>query len=378
MADDFYSSVRLTDAERRKLLDDVRSQRRPVEESHRAHERIEYNRSEVPLVVTHPNGEVARFLVCTRNISIGGLAFLHGGFLYPGCRCEITLPTVWGGKETLNGVIISCRHLQKHVHEFSVSFETLIDRRRFVTLPGERPLESELDTSKIAALSGRVLFIDECRVNADLAQHHIKNSKVEMVAAESLEEGVETLRSAPFDTVLLDLDNFEKTPAELIGEIREAGFKGPIVCASTTPESEAAESALEAGADEVASRPIAAIDLVRILTECLSGSSGAAGPVQCQLESSPDTVALIENYLGYIETLAASLSEDIEKEDIEKVLKSCRVISQSAGGYGFPPLEQAANKAMLSLQDSKSVVESISELQRLQSVCSRLEPLTMG
>jgi len=378
MTDGYMNSTRLTQRQRRELLESLEQSTSDVAESRRQHERLDCHIPEAPLAVTHPDGQVARFLVCTRNISSGGLAFLHGGFLYPGCRCEITLPTVWGGQETLIGAIVTCRHVDKHIHEFSLCFAELIDTRRFITPPGERPLVCEPDNSKIEALTGSVLMVDKSIINVDLARYHIKGANVEIHAAETIREGIVSVRSSPIDVILLDIDQVDRTPGELILEYRDAGFKGPIVCTTTTPDSDLSQAALAAGADEVISRPVSASNLVRVLSECLSGCAGASGPVRSQLECSPDTVELINNYLNYIESLAMTLSEGIETEDLDQILSGCRGIAQSAGGYGFPTLEQAAKDAEQALQDSCSVTESLQELQRLRSVCARLEPLTLS
>lgn len=377
MGDDFIDSIRLSQHQRNELLRSIDRKTQHVADSKRKHDRIDCPLTNIRLIVHHPDGEIARFIVCTRNISAGGLAFLHGGFLYPGCRCEITLPTVWGGKETLTGHVVTCRHIEKQIHEFGLAVNNLIDRRRFVTLPGERALKSEPDTLKVAALAGRVLIVDACKINADLAQHHIKSSSVVIESAESIKEGLVMIRSIPIDAVLLDIDDPDPTPEEKLLLFREAGYKGPIICTSTSPDSNRSRAALAAGADEIIGRPITASSLVRILTECLSGCDGVFGPVHCQLESSPDTVELIENYLSFISSLSTSLTKGIEEEDLANVLKDCRSISLSAGGYGFPSLEQAANDAETAINESKSITESLQELQRLRSVCSRLEPISI-
>ncbi len=375
MDNDFLNSTRMTQRQQRELLRTIEQASKPVEESNRKHDRIEYHVPDVRLKVAHPDGEVAKFLVCCRNISTGGISFLHGGFLYPGSRCEFTLPTVWGGEEVIFGKVATCRHIEKQTHEFGVTFDSMIDRRRFITLPGERALESEPEKSKIASLAGRLLMIDACAINVDLARHHIKESNVEIIGTETAAEGIVVTRSEPIDALLLDIDEAEAEPGEMIREFREAGYKGPIVATTADPDSTRSAAALDAGADEIVGRPLSASNMVRVLTECLSGCASSMGPIRCQLENDPGAIELVANYLEYVETLVDTLTKGIEAEDADSVLKVCLAISQSANGYGFPPLEQAANDAAVALRESMSINEAIGELQRFSSACKRLEPI---
>jgi len=378
MPEDFLNSMRLSKREQRDLLRSLEQTAKPVDQSRRMHERIAYHVPGIPLVVTHPDSAVSRFLVCARNISAGGISFLHGGFLYPGSRCELTLPTVWGGQEAVVGQVVSCRHVEKQTHEFGVAFDALIDRRRFITLPGEQALESEPACPSYTALSGRALMVDSCVMNIELARHHVRESGVEIIGAETASEGIVEIRSKPIDVVIVNIDAQTAPSESMVLLFRDAGFKGPIIVTTSNPESSRAKGALATGVIEVLTMPLGQAPLIRVLTESLSGSGGDLGPIPCLLKNEAGAAELVENYLEYVETLVATLVDGIESENLEEILKVCHSLSQSAGGYGYPPLESVAKAAMTALQDSMSVSESLGELQRLRCACSRLEPISTG
>ncbi len=137
--DTFNNLVRLTDSERDHLLDrlDRGSARKPlvsegVSIERRKDPRLEYREVEVPLVVEHPGGGGAWLLVCARNLSAGGLAFIHGGFLHVGSRCRLLLHRLNGERELIGGEIVNCRHVEGALHEFSVRFERKIELSEFV------------------------------------------------------------------------------------------------------------------------------------------------------------------------------------------------------------------------------------------------------
>jgi hypothetical protein len=106
----------------------------------RIHDRIDYRQFNVSVIIEHPGGSSAQFLVCTRNISVGGLAFLHGGFVHPGSRCKIALPQLNGQHCALLARVVSCRAIDGFVHEIGIKFQHQIDPFEFV-----RPAQPESD-----------------------------------------------------------------------------------------------------------------------------------------------------------------------------------------------------------------------------------------
>ncbi|MCB9837805.1 MAG: response regulator [Phycisphaeraceae bacterium] len=375
MSGDYLNTNRLTDRQRHDLLRSIEQTTRGVPDSRRQHTRHECHLKDVRIEVTTPDGKAARYLVCTRNISNGGIAFLHGAFLYPGSRCSITLPTVLNIDETLVGSIVNCRHLVKHIHEFSVQFDELIDTRRYLTPPGEQPVERGPEAAKLAVLRGTVLMVAEDAAKVAEVESLVMGSRVRVTAAGSVTEGLIALRSGPIDTVLLDIDSSGAGPAAALQEIRRSGYKGPIVGITGDADGERAKAALDAGADEILEHPARIAGLVRVLCECLSGGSSIRDAFSCQLVRTPDTIALVESYMQYIGTILSALAEGVEHDELEKVLECCNGIAQSAGGYGYPRLEQVARDAVLALNRTCSIQESDPALQRLRNACERLEPL---
>jgi hypothetical protein len=97
--------------------------------NHRRHARAVYNTVEaLYLEVQHPGGTAGHFLVKPRDISRSGLGFLHGGFLYPGTRCTITLALGDGRMVRVRASVRHCTLLRGRVHFVGVQFEEVIDK----------------------------------------------------------------------------------------------------------------------------------------------------------------------------------------------------------------------------------------------------------
>jgi hypothetical protein len=98
--------------------------------NHRRHTRAMYNTVEaLYLEVMHPGGTAGHFLVKPRDISRSGLGCLHGGFLYPGTSCTVTLALTGGRMVRVRAVVRHCTLLRGRVHFVGVQFEEVLDKQ---------------------------------------------------------------------------------------------------------------------------------------------------------------------------------------------------------------------------------------------------------
>ena len=138
--DEYQNTVRISDHERRRLLNEldraqtVASEDVGPDDNRRRDRRFTYRCGHISIVVDQPGGVITRLLVSPRNISAGGVAFLHGGFLYTGSRCALRLGPQRKGTSEIMGEIVNCRHIQGLLHEVSVKFDRAIDPSLFVQI----------------------------------------------------------------------------------------------------------------------------------------------------------------------------------------------------------------------------------------------------
>ena len=136
----YTKTVRLSDAERLQLLDEldqsqeIASDKLQPESNRRANTRYPYRKGDIPIIVEQPGGVITRLSVSPRNLSSGGIAFLHGGFLYVGSKCSLQLSAPATDPIVVSGEIVNCRHVDGILHEVSVKFEKPIDPGLFTQL----------------------------------------------------------------------------------------------------------------------------------------------------------------------------------------------------------------------------------------------------
>jgi len=100
--------------------------------SRRAHARYRYRHRDVRLILLLPGGAQTNHLVCTRNISVGGLALLHDKRVLQETRCRLILPSFDGRLHPLEAVVRSCRVAQGDICEIGVEFCDPVDVTAFI------------------------------------------------------------------------------------------------------------------------------------------------------------------------------------------------------------------------------------------------------
>ena len=101
-------------------------------QSGRRHPRYPYLLADIPICIEHPEGGKSYVLVFVRNISNGGLSFLHGGFIHANSRCTIILKTTEGDPVGLSANVRHCRLIQGSCHEVGIKFAQEIDVSQFL------------------------------------------------------------------------------------------------------------------------------------------------------------------------------------------------------------------------------------------------------
>lgn len=127
-----FDSVRLGRIERERVLNALeRPSRNQPAKQKRLFKRVTFRQTNIPITVETYGGCLMKYLVCGRNISKGGMGFLHGGFLHPGNASDIVLTTIDGEKQIIQGTIVQCRFITGRLHEVGVKFNHTINPALF-------------------------------------------------------------------------------------------------------------------------------------------------------------------------------------------------------------------------------------------------------
>ncbi len=130
-------ALRLPEAEQLRILKRLDESGCSVRSDLRSNPRYRYQiREGLGLQI---EGKAVQFVVRPRNLSVGGISVLHGGFLYPGTACVITLRAVDGEQVRAAGMVVRCRCVHGRAHEVNIHFDEPIEIDDFVDSGRARP-----------------------------------------------------------------------------------------------------------------------------------------------------------------------------------------------------------------------------------------------
>jgi len=364
--------IRLSEAKRQELLAKISSNKpSQTRRQRREHERYEYRQSYVHVEATHPGGGVGRYVVCARNLSAGGMSFVHGGFLHTGSELRITLPAVGENQQVVLGKVVMCRHLAGSLHEVGVQFHEKIDPFQFLDPQRAKP-DGPSEHRPAQLLAIELLCVDESEADRLLIEHHLRGSGAHLVTASHLGAALDRVKRQPFDVVLCSLDCSDKPGIEAIKALRQAGFAGPIIALTAENEPSDAGANTLAGVVETLVKPIERDPLLDALNRVAPASGVGAEPIYSQLSDDPSAIGLLENYLQEVSQLIGQMNYAMGRSDFAQVRSICQRLKGTGSAYGFAPVSESARSAVQALDAARSVDSAQEQLKRLESLCRRL------
>jgi hypothetical protein len=325
----FTRSIRASEAHVDKLLKDMAAKNRPVASSRRRQGRMAYRVADVAMAITHPGGTRGHYLVHCRNLSSGGLSFLHGGFLHIGAQCCTVLRTRDGDMKALLGTVRSCRYITGQIHEVGVEFFECIDLDRFID-----PNAAQEDGAKSAPLpsvaqqtielTGDVLVL-QAQQSDDLMRA-LDASGLAASCADCLGAALDQLKLTSFDAVVFDaeigpdaIDALQQAAgdATLIGMSEDATFDPPMMTARNRD------------------------DVITALASALGSPEERAGSstLSSRFAEDPEAAAAIKAGVKRFAEFARDLTDGAAPDPA-----ACRGVADVAVQAGFPSIAFAARR----------------------------------
>lgn len=329
-------SIRLDEASVEALLNrlDVGSETHASEG--RKSERFQYRVKACVLHLQQPGDATSTpFLVPTRNISSGGLSFLHGGFVHVGSRCVAQLITLHGTWNDSKGTVVRCRHIDGRVHEVAVSFDLDIEPADYCE----------------SAMKCRVLLAEDDPASARLATHLLKQLNASVDHAENGRQTVEMAGKKLYDVVLMDVEMPELNGLDATRELRSRGYSGHIAAATARTSPADREQCLNAGCDHYIVKPLtrkALEDLLKSLKE---------EPLISSLQGDGSMIDLIAIFVEELPKTLRNIEESLASDDMEGLERECRALKGNAAGYGFEPIAQTAGDVETGVQRKSNRAE---------------------
>lgn len=344
-------TIRLDDEALKKLLDQLDAAA-PAVGKVRSCMRYSYRMKGVLVHMQQPGSTITvPYLVPTRNLGEGGLAFLHGGFVHPGTRCVAQLITTYGTWDDIAGTVVSCRYAEGSIHEVSVQFDRDIDPSVYC----------------LAAMHTRVLLVEDDPSMARLAKFQLESLNAEVEVAENGKIAVEKAMNNAYDVILMDIELPELNGFDATRQLRERGYSGLIIATTGLTRPEDAEKCIEAGCNKYIAKPIAKEKLSEIL------SSLRQEPLVSTLYNDPNMVEMIDAYVTELPKKTRALEAAFAENNGKRLEALSRSLKSEGSSFGFGPISDAAAKIESLLQDGGDMASVQEHLSALVSLCMQAQ-----
>lgn len=290
-----------------------------------------------------------------------GGRFVLRGYLHPGTRIDITLPTLAIGEniETA-GVVAACAHHAGMDHVVTVQFNESIDLPAVTAVIASSRDEDSHKNSVDREF--RVLLIDAIELDRAVLSQRLSAFSIRVTAANHLGAGIDQLKMHHFDAVLLD-DAVEdvSTPEDAVSLVREGGFKGPIILSTDRVSLRLAQRVREQGADVVIIRPTSFQLIGRVIRSLCMGDRIPGIPQLFERELFD--AACERDLVSELSRLGKLVRN---RKVVPRLLTALRGMASVGSAFGLTMLGRASEHLLRRVEQSDEIPEEpAAEMQEL-------------
>jgi len=370
-------TIRISTRDKQKLVEYIEQSSKKVVDNDRRALRVDFQGRKALVVIINSHGQRVTHSVLPRNLSRRGFAFVHGRFVYPDSRCQVTLPMQNGKWWSVEGVIRICRHVQGIIHEISIVFDESLNLNDFVRLTASQQerhraeqaqdFDPEKDLDINAA--GRTLVIDDMATDRKLYRLWLGKLNMATNEASGVTTTIEQMAHCQFDLILISTELGEESGIELIEHLRGQGYERPIIATSASENEKDKEAATTAGASSFLVKPFTIDDLRSAVEDALSIDTSLASEsdaVYSTMADDEEMIPLIEEFVASLGPLSMRLRRANADADTNTINHLCQNLKGAGAGYGFEAITTMARYAVESLeaaeQDADALRKSVNDL----------------
>lgn len=364
-------TLRLNDREKTKLLWAIEQANKREIDPDQRRLRVSCTEMEGVLSLHHDTSACTPLSVILRNLSRWGAAVVHGRYVHPHTKCELTLPSKGGGMFQIVGRIRHCRHLQGTIHEIGVRFAEPLELTSFVTLS---PLEEarylkELaedatieESQHVTHLSHKVLIADDFPSNRNLYAYWLGQAGLTVTTVGEARVARVQIQEQVFDLIVMECVLGDEETFDLIRELRASNFTAPIVAMSASESTGLRDEALSSGATVMMHKPFDEDDFIETAYQ-LIGIDRAAdhSPIYSTLRSDSEMRPLLTQFTRSIPRCIEELRDANVQNDYAMIDHISQRLKGAGKGYGFPKITAQASDLLVALHQDNADLQKIKQ-----------------
>ena len=360
------NSLGLDDAQVQQILDELDGSTTDKSKLRRVNTRLPFRSTTMVMIVEQPGGRSVLNVVC-RNLSRGGVGFLHSSYLHVGAKCVAMLPHRTRGETPVAGTVVRCRHATRNIHDVGVKFNEAINVSDYVAIDHTAGMFSRelIDPAKI---SGRILVVVDYSIDRALLKHQLEATNLNVRYENSVQEAAAFVKANQIDLIVTDFDlGTSGSAADLITDIRAAGIKLPVIVLSADGSAATRQIVRDSKAEAFLIKPVPKADLLRAIVEFLPEPVEAAGPCA-------ETSELGLEFSRGLAALADEMEASVTKSDVQGFLRTCNRVTATAASVGLVPVATTGEAASKAVMSSMSTQESTGPINAFLVACRRVTP----
>lgn len=371
MPDGLTNTLRMTPGDLARVMADLDAQA-PSKHPQRAFIRWPFHKPAIRAEMRQATGSVSDLRYACRNLSGTGVSLLHNSYVHNGTTCTVHLPLLVGGTAATSGKVMRCRHVKGLIHELGIKFAEPVNIRDFVSIDATKG-GFTLEAVDAAKLTGVLLHIDDSTMTRRLIRHHLRDTQLEIVNAETASDGIKRSGEG-FDLILCDYDLADCPGPDMVEKLRNAGAAMPILMLTADMRSAVQNAKRDNRANSYLQLPVSQEQLLRGLAEFLltdSNSADAGGPVCSTLSPDHPTAGFVGEYVDDLKAKASEINKAAQTDDAGTIRRICNDIKSVAPELGFVTISENAVAVVTALDASMSVPDSLRQIRTLMSMCLR-------
>ena len=341
--------------------------------SNRHSARIEMDARNVILSVIHPGGTHSSSHSLLMDIGPGGASVLYPGFLHTDTECVIHIESTAGQMEMLSASIAWCRVLCKGVHMVGMRWTELFDIRNFLPPDKWGELGPSGDNRASPDLTGRILTIGVDALEIELFKMLLKDLPIEVRPVPFSGAALDSLHTETFDMILVNGDCSELDFESFVSKLRHEGFVEPLMVVIDRKNIPSQNDAKDV---QFLARPLAGEDFVASVRKIMLGAtkkSGGSKPIVSSRADNPALRQAIGTFVRHAQGLGQPLKAAVSADNAEQARKCLVLLYNTAAGFGFEGLREAAGEALKALDASGSAQEAGPAIKQFVRTLDRLQ-----
>jgi signal transduction histidine kinase/CheY-like chemotaxis protein/HPt (histidine-containing phosphotransfer) domain-containing protein len=261
---------------------------------------------------------------------------------------------------------------------FRATIETgSLDSISLLSAPAQLPQSNATDIApnQNNQLHGKVLLAEDNLANQLLIEICLRNLGAVTTLAENGREAVDQARRESFDLILMDMQMPVLSGIEAVIELRESGYRGPIVALTANTTNADRQHCMDTGCNDFLSKPIDQLEFKRVLHKYLSPASSPAdtkSPVVSNLDSAdPQIEQRVNKFIDQLPGTLEKIQGAFQTQSLDKLKAAIHQLKGSGGGYGYPALTELAGKIEFQILNQNQA-EITALLAALDVYCQRI------